>query len=275
MAFGAGADLIYKEFEGGHNFDSLMDELPYMRDFLKSHPRDPYPNRIRWETASGDFGLCRWFALDEVTTAPPAPFHHDDNVAMVDERITFGFIPGDDEGAGGMPVESVLEETPAEEMGLMAGDLIVKGGKMDIRGYDDLNEYKSTLSRGIEFSLTVIRDGDELTLEGEIPEPLNYYIFKREVPSGMAMMTLFNNVIDVRTSRVGAFRMFISPEMVNLSEPVVIKVNGVEMFNEVVEPDLEFMLKHYLESRDRRTLYVAEIEIEVPEGLSSMGGHHH
>lgn len=55
----------------------------------------------------------------------------------------------------------------------------------------------------------------------------------------------------------------------------MIKVNGVEMFNEVVEQDLEFMLKHYLESRDRRTLYVAEIEIEVPEGLSSMGGHHH
>lgn len=261
MGIDAGGYIFYRELEGEHDFAYGEEEIPNFVNFLKSHPRDPFPPKLRWESALMEFGRCKWFAIDETTIGERKDWHIEHNVPMVDERITFGFYPGDGEEVSGIPVDGIVEESSAEEMGIMEGDLIIKCDDFEIENMEDLNEFKGTLNRGDEYSLTVLRDGVEKVLNGELPPPENYYLFKRERPSGMAIVERIANTFYVETSRVGAFRVFISPETVNLNEKIRVVVNDEVLYDEVVEPDLEFMLRDFVENRDRRMLFISEITV--------------
>ena len=48
-----------------------------------------------------------------------------------------------------------------------------------------------------------------------------------------------------------------------LDQSLVIEVDGEVVFDDIVRPDLEFMLENYLDNRDRKLLYVAEVVIEL------------
>ena len=266
MAQKAGADIAYKTFAGEHDFDDIRSDLPFMFEFMERHPRDPFPSRIVWEAGDKKFGRCRWFAIDEITTAKPERWHRDYNTALVDTRITFGFISDWEYEGEGVYVSRVIEETAAEGMGLLADDIIVRGEEMAIGNIDHLNAYKETLHRGGSFSLTVKRGEDLVTLRGNLPEPENYLVFKRDRPSARADVTFSGNSVDIRASRLGACRIFVHPDMVNLAENLVITVNGKVVHNARVETDIAFMIENFLENRDRKLLYVAEVKIDVEPG---------
>ena len=264
MARDAGADIYYREFPGGHDFDDVKDELPAVARFLERHPRDPFPSRIVWETGSADFGECRWFAIDRVTTDEAAQWHEDHNVALVDDRITIGFqVDYEFEGRGILVGVLSDGDYPARNIGLRAGDVIVKADAARLDSLPDLNEWKGTVERGDAFEMTVLREGGEVVLRGELPEAAGHFIFKRDVPSAAVRAGFAANRIDVQTSRVGAFRVLIHPDMIALDRSLVIEVDGDVVFDDIVQPDLEFMLENYLENRDRSLLYVAEVVIEL------------
>jgi predicted esterase len=265
MAQRAGGDIFYKEFEGEHSFEPWGDdELPRIARFLERHPRDPFPAKIVWETARGEFGLCWWFAIDETVIGKRAPWHGDHNVALVSDRITFGFVPDWEYEGEGVFVSALSNgDYPATEMGVAEGDVIVAGNDAPVASLDDLNDFKETLARGDAFSLTVQRDEEELVLEGVLPEKENYYIFKREVPSGAVRVHYSANRVDVRQSLVRSFRVLVHPDMFNVDEPVTVAVGEKTLFDELVEPDLEFLVRNFLENRDRSLLYIAELKFEL------------
>jgi dienelactone hydrolase len=266
MALLAGGDILYRELPGEHDFPYPSDELPGIVRFLDRHARDPFPPRIVWETATPEFGLCRWFAVDRVTLDEPADWHVDHNAPLVDDRVTVGFQPDYEFEGEGVRVSLVIEGEgyPAEEMGLLAGDTIIAGGDVPIRDLDGLSAYKATVERGDPFNLTVLRDGEEVVLEGRLPKPSNYLVFTRDAPSGLARATYSANGIDVEASRIGALRILVHPEMIRLEEDLVVRVNGEIVFQEPVRPDLSYLLSNFLANRDRRLLYVAEVAIELP-----------
>ncbi len=265
MAREAGGEILYREMEGEHDFDDVAADLPGIARFLDRHPRDPFPTRIVWETVGKEFGRCRWFAIDEVTRDEAAPWYEDHNTALVSDRITVGFqADGDYEGAG-VKVDLVVEgDYPAANMGLAAGDVIVRADEMAVPDMDALGEWKGTVERGDEFTLTVEREGESVTLRGKMPDPQNHFIFKRERPSAAARVSYSANRVDVQASRVGAFRVFVHPDMFRLEENVVIAVNGVVVHDAPIEPNLELMLRDFLANRDRKLLYVAGLEVGLP-----------
>lgn len=228
MALRAGGDILYRELQGEHDFPYPTDELPAISRFLGRHPRDPFPTRIVWEAAGREFGQCRWIAIDRVTLDEPADWHVDHNVLLVDDRVTIGFQPDGGYEGEGVGVGLIVEEQryPAEEMGLLAGDVIVAGDGRGIADAEGLGEFKAGLSRGDEFELTVLRDGRELVLAGRIPELSSSLVFTRDVPSAQVRASHAANTIDVETSRVGAFRILVHPEMVRLEENLVVRVDG-------------------------------------------------
>ncbi len=262
MAQRAGGDVFYRELAGTHSFDYADAEIPLIARWLARHPRDPLPAEVVWEAATAEFGRCRWFQIDEVTPDGAAEWHNDYNVTLVDERITFGFMPADAEGPG-VPVSKVIDESPAAEIGLQEGDVIVGIGDKTVTDMDDLDAWKETAARGDAFTLRVKRNGDELTLSGRIPPPENHYVFKRARPSARANVTVAGNRVDVRGSRLGAFTVYVHPDMFNLDENVVIAVDGVTAFDAKVVPDVAFMLQNFLEHRDRKALYVAAVEVDL------------
>ncbi len=264
MAREAGGDILYREFPGEHDFDDIASDLPSIARFLERHPRDPFPSRIVWETASGEFGSCRWLAIDRVTPEDAAPWHTDHNTSLVDDRITVGFHPDWEFEGQGVLVDGLSDgESAARSMGLKAGDVIVAADATVIDSLGSLDTWKREIERGDPFSLTVLRDGGRVVLSGQFPEISNYLVFKREAPSAKVMASYSANVVDVTASRLGALCVFVHPDMVVLGQPLVIRVNGKTVHETIVEPDLEFLLRNFLTNRDRRLVYMAEVVIEL------------
>jgi len=179
------------------------------------------------------------------------------------DRIIIGFSPTEDESIAGMLVGTIHEDTFAEDVGLAEGDVIVRADGMAITGGDDLYAWKETVSRGDQIELEVLRDGQPIVLEGNLPEVENYFIFKREQPSALAHVSFAANKIDVKGSRLGGFTVLVHPDMIRLERNLVITYNSEVVFDEMVVPSLEYMLRNYLAERDRKLLYVAAVEIEL------------
>jgi poly(3-hydroxybutyrate) depolymerase len=262
MAQRAGGDVFYRELAGTHDFTYAESEIPLIARWMARHPRDPFPARIVWEAATPEFGRCRWLRIDEITEGDAAAWHDDFNVERVDDRIAFGFYPGESEGAG-VPVSGVVDESPAAEAGLAEGDVIVGIAGKAVNDVDDVNAWKEAAARGDAFTLRVKRGDAELTLEGRFPPAENYLIFKRERPSARAEATVAGNCVDVRGSRLGAFTVYVHPDMFNLDENVTITVDGDVAFDAKVKPDAAFMLRDFLERRDRKALYVNAVRIDL------------
>ena len=72
------------------------------------------------------------------------------------------------------------------------------------------------------------------------------------------------NRIESESSRVGALTVFVNPDMIDLGEPLSITWNGKPAFEERVKPDLGFLIRNFLETRDRKALYVAGLTLELP-----------
>ena len=263
MALDVGADIFYREQEGLHDFSYAGEELPLLGKFFGRHARDPFPQHIVWETATSQYGRCRWLAIDAITGEQAAPWHQDHNAILADSSIIIGFVPDHTYEGEGMAVGEVMEDTFAEDTGLLAGDIVVRCNETPIVSGDDLWEWKSTVSRGDAIELEVLREGQSVVLSGNLPPVLNYYIFARELPSACVRARFMGNRVDIEASRVGALRLLIHPEMFRLERPIMITVNGAEVFNGTVEADLEYMLRNYLQHRDRSLLYVAELPIEL------------
>ena len=70
-----------------------------------------------------------------------------------------------------------------------------------------------------------------------------------------------NNVFEINTSRIKEIELLISPIMINLQNPVIVKVNGKEVFNKKVTVDKMFLLKTFTSSFDRKALWVTSIKI--------------
>ena len=242
----------------------IDSEIPLISRFLDRHPRNPFPNKIIWETAEKKYGQCRWFAIDKVTIDQPEIWHTDHNVALIDDHITVGFMPADYEDSIGVKVDRLADGNYlAHRIGLQAGDIIIQADGMAITALNDLSQYKAGLKRGDYVELVVKRNDKKVTLKGQIPEPENYNLFFRKKPSALVKVGFASNRIDIDASRVGAFRILIHPDMVHLDQNLVIRVNGDVIHNEKISPDLNFILNNFVKNRDRLLIYVAELRIKI------------
>jgi predicted esterase len=72
-----------------------------------------------------------------------------------------------------------------------------------------------------------------------------------------------NNIFELKTSRIKEVELLISPVMVNLQNPVVVKVNGKEVFNNKVAANKTFLLNKFASTFDRKALWVASIKVNA------------
>jgi S1-C subfamily serine protease len=100
---------------------------------------------------------------------PPLSSH----LAALRRGETIAWRPGylgvslsfDEVEGGGVRIEAVLPDLPAEKAGMRAGDVIVSVGEARIAVFDDLRQAFIPLSEGERVAVVVRRDGAELTFE--------------------------------------------------------------------------------------------------------------
>jgi dienelactone hydrolase len=93
-------------------------------------------------------------------------------------------------------------------------------------------------------------------------EPLD--IFDHRRPSGRVDILRDGNTFDARTRGVKEFTVLLSPDAVDFARPVVVRVNGRDVFEGTVTRDLGVLLKWAARDNDRTRLYGAELKLAVP-----------
>jgi predicted esterase len=264
MAKSAGANILYRQLVGEHSFAYADSEFPHIAEWMHSQIRNPFPSKIIWEAALPNLGVCHWFAIDEITADDPAGWYQDYNAAYADSSIAIGIVPDDIFAGTGVKVAGIADgDYLARRIGLQAGDILTKAGNTIINGSDDLATFKKTLRRGDLVTLLIKRDNSDLILRGRMPIMKNYFLFKREQPSAVARVSYAANRVEIEASRLGAFKIFVSPQMFDLEKNIVVVVNGVEVYNSPVAPDISYMLCDFTQNRDRHVLYLNEIAIKL------------
>lgn len=80
-----------------------------------------------------------------------------------------------------------------------------------------------------------------------------------------------DNRIEVTTVHVRRFRIGLHPRMVDFAQPVIVRVDGVEVFRDRVEADLATMLRTVRAFDDRGRVFHAELVIEMPDAGARRG----
>ncbi len=71
------------------------------------------------------------------------------------------------------------------------------------------------------------------------------------------------NTIVVNTVRVKGYTLFLNDALVDFSQPIVVKTNGVTSFEGLVEPSIETLLQEARQRADAHNLYSAKLTINL------------
>lgn len=72
-----------------------------------------------------------------------------------------------------------------------------------------------------------------------------------------------DNRFDIETSRVGKLSIYVSPEMVDMRDPILIYVNGKKVYDQKSYYDRKLMVTNFEQHYDRKAIWVEEIKIEL------------
>ncbi len=92
---------------------------------------------------------------------------------------------------------------------------------------------------------------------------VEYPYYARPDKSTIAKATCNNNVFTILASRVTEIELLISPVMINLENPVVVIVNGKQVYNQKIKADKDFILNNFKKSGDRDAVWVNSIRLKV------------
>ena len=63
---------------------------------------------------------------------------------------------------------------------------------------------------------------------------------------------------------MASFTLLLSPDAIDFGKPVVVTVNGKQVFSGAVKKDVNALLRWAARDNDRTSLYGAELKIAVP-----------
>ncbi|MDI6840414.1 MAG: dienelactone hydrolase family protein [bacterium] len=263
LAQSAGANILYRIYADiGHSFDYVDKELPLMVKFMETHPRS-LSSIIKWESAYPGMG-CMWLSIDSIIAEGHADWYKDYNMELIDDRVMFGFMPDDKYNGPGVRIGKVVgDSTLCAILGIQEGDVLIKLGENPVNNLDDINKYKEDKKCGDWAEMTILRQGQELKLKGQFPGPTKYNLFRRGQPSARLEAYFCGNKFSIKASQVGAFTIYILPDMVQLDQNVVLEVNGRKIFDGQISASPEFLLHNFLKNRDRALIYVNKLFINL------------
>lgn len=81
--------------------------------------------------------------------------------------------------------------------------------------------------------------------------------------SGAIKADWSENSITVQQSRVKAFTIYVSPEMIDLNKPLTITVNGHKVWTGMVAADKETIIDEFIRTKDRKLMVIKKIKIQL------------
>lgn len=261
-----GAPVTWREIAGfGHDYGYLPAERPAILAWIAGTRRDPHPKHIVWEgTASC---RVRWLNVAELGDKAGDADFPDINPKLL-PRVRIGVVIDDAFAGPGALVKEVQGGSPAESIGIHAGDVIVGLDGAPVGDMADLLGALRGKKFGDGFKISLRRGEEALDKEGRFPDARPQEAFRRGEPYGSIEADVKDNVVDVRARRIRVFDLLLSEPLFDLGKPVVVRVNGETVHSAVVAPDLRFLAEQATADGDRTMVYLARLRITVPAKAS-------
>ena len=239
---------------------------------MLDHPREPLPDRISWQTERVDrFNRANWLVIDKLGPVEGESRLADSNLLSRGRELDFGLRINTSIDRG-RRAQEVVAGSNAFEIGLRTGDRFVEVNGKAVENGLDMVQIMERWVQGERVRLVVERGGERKTLEGvfspvEIERPPTP-IFPRRKPSGRVDLVRRGNVVEASTEGVRAFTLLLSPSIFDFRRPIQVVANGRTVFDGLVEPNVQTMLKWAARDSDRTMVFGAELNIELEQVTS-------
>lgn len=231
--------------------------------FVRDHARDPYPDRVTWETTDTRLsGRAHWLVIDSLGGRGGNSDGMDDlNDFTPPPRADIGFRLG-----SGLRIDRVMKQTLAARLGMREGDVLVAVGDVTLTDARGLLVALQPYSVHSPITFTVRRGNETVTLTGTfdpdaVPQP-RAPIFRRTGRSGRVDLVRRGNMIAADTRGVSEFTLLLSPDRFDFMQPVKVIVNGRVINDARVEKSLATLMKWAARDNDRTMLFAAEIKVK-------------
>jgi pimeloyl-ACP methyl ester carboxylesterase len=250
--------------EAGHNTQWWPQVKESFETFVREHPRQPYPDRLTWETdLAGGTNRAHWLVIEKLT-----PTTHTADDTTLPDLNRFGSGPMPDFGlrVSGPRVTSIAENSNASIFGFERGDVIVSingtAVPADANALDALSRYPA----GRMTKIAVSRQGEAVELTGMLlvtGPPHVRPMFNHSSPSGRVDLTKDRNLVRATTRGVEAFTLLLSPDAFDFSKPVTVIADGKTVFDGRVTKSVATLMKWAARDNDRTMLFGAELPIKL------------
>jgi PDZ domain len=263
-----GGDVVFHiKPNSDHSTEWWPEERADFEAFVEDHPREPLPDRVSWETERTDrYNRAHWLVIDRLGDVAGQTVLPDSNLLHRGLEYDFG-LRITSSADRGRRIGDIVPDSPAFQMGLRAGDLIVELDREPVQTARDIVEHMQQWSIGATIHMTVERGGQRQSLAGTftpqtveaVPEP----IFPRKKPSGRVDLVRRGNIVEVMTRGVKAFTLLLSPSKFDFARPIRVSANGRTVFEGRVDPSLATLMKWAARDNDRTMLFGAELPIDL------------
>jgi hypothetical protein len=192
----------------------------------------------------------------------------DTNLLRRGRELDFGLRISSARDRGRRALE-VVSGSNAFDIGLRAGDRFLEVNGVAVQTGRDIAEGMQAWEIGGPVRFVVERQGKRVALDGvfrpaevEVPPAP---IFPRSKPSGRVDLVRRGNIVEASTQGVRAFTLLLSPSTFDFRRPITVLANGRTVFEGMVEPDVETMLKWAARDNDRTMVFGAELNIDMGE----------
>jgi predicted esterase len=265
----AGAAIDFQDYpEDGHVFTpgGAAEVEHFGAELLGTWRRDLLPRQVDWTTQSTARGRRAWVVIEEIVDGgvdrlpnveldiPPPPARLGVQLDAEQEAPT---------------IESVVEESPAAQAGVRAGDVVVRLGDDAIGNTGDLRRALAKFSAGDEFTLTVRRGDELLELSGRFVVPERE---AAEPPVSARVMAEFTpGMVTLQARNAARVSILIAPEMLDEHGQIEVRLVGPDGETQVlraaaeVNPDTATVLAEHRRLGDRCLPWIARLSITLPE----------
>jgi len=258
-----GVMLDYRPQDAAHNTSWWPQVKDIYEQFVREHPRKPFPDTLTWETAdTAAHNRAHWLVIDALGHAKgEAASLPDLNDYVGPAQPDFGVR------ASGHRIMRIVAGSNAEKMGLKVGDVLMHVNDATIPLAQDISEALENVKPGTKLQLLVARNNDPVEIEGvyepQVVKMPARQLFDRSQPWGRVDLVRSGNTVTAATRGVTKFTLLLSPDQFDFGKPIVVVANGKTVFNGRVQKDRAVLMKWAALDNDRTMLFGAELHIDL------------